>query len=72
MLHLARRAPLRLDGAHGLTKRNRNDLAITNILKEYLRIADYQRVCDVQFVLELVVVHSCLKVHVVGILVQAA
>lgn len=39
VIHLAL-ATCGLDGAHGLTERNRNDLAIADILEQYLGIAD--------------------------------
>lgn len=58
----------RLDGAHGLTQRNRYDLPITDILEEYLRIADDQGVCDIQLIFQLVICEGGLQAHAVGAL----
>lgn len=54
----------RLDGAHGLTEWNWDDLAVANVLEQNLRIADYKRVCNVQLVLQLVA-HGRLNIHVI-------
>lgn len=40
--------------SHGLRERDRNDLSIANILEKDLGITDYQRVCNIKLILQLI------------------
>jgi len=47
----------RLDRAHGLAEGNGDDLSVANVLKQDLRVADDQRVSNVQLILHELFVH---------------
>ena len=64
VVHLCRIC-LRLNGTHSLTKWNRYNLTIANILEQNLRITNYQRIRNIQLILQLITTHTSMNIHAI-------
>ena len=65
VVHLCRIC-LRLNRTHSLTKWNRYNLTIANILEQNLRITNYQRIRNIQLILQLITTtHTSMNIHAI-------